>query len=128
MEVTPIVPLLQVSGCLLGSVQSGLHDRRAGQLVRYLLSETERLRPHAVILDFSVIPLIDSFLARVLFDTAQACRLLGSYLIICGLPDAVIISMVELGIVVPFGTATRDVDTALEVVHERYRKVGSANP
>lgn len=110
-----LIPLLSVQGCLLASIQYGLHDRRAWQVGSYLLEQSQQKRPSAVILDFTAIPLIDSFLARVLLDVAKALRLVGSRLIICGLPDAVIISMVELGIVVPSGTAVRDIDTALRL-------------
>lgn len=117
MIQSSIIPLLLVQGCLLGSIQHGLHDRRAWEMGNYLLAQCQRQRPIAVILDFTAIPLIDSFLSRVLLDTAKALRLIGSRMLLCGLPDAVIVSMVELGIVVPAGTAVRDVDAALEIAH-----------
>ena len=113
---TQIIPLLRVQRCLLGSIQYGLHDHRAWEMGQHVLQEAKRLSPRAVILDFTAIPLIDSFLSRVLLDMAKALHLIGTRLLMCGLPDAVIISMVELGIVVPPGTAVRDVDAALDMV------------
>ena len=112
----PILPLLQVRNCLLGSIQHGLHDRRAWEMGQYLLTQSQALRPRAVVLDFTAVAVIDSFLSRILLDTAAGLRLIGSQLLICGLPNPVIVTMVELGIVVPPGTAVRDVDAALNAV------------
>jgi rsbT antagonist protein RsbS len=116
MTESALLPLLQVRKCLLGSIQHGLHDRRAWEMGQYLLTESQAVRPKAVILDFTAINVIDSFLSRILLDTANGLRLIGSRLLLCGLPDPVIVSMVELGIVVPAGTAVRDVDAALDAV------------
>ena len=115
-DESPAVPLLRVGGCLLGSIQHGLHDVRAEQMGTYILREVQSCRPRAVILDFSVIPLVDSFLSRVLIDVHRALRLMGTRLIMAGLPDPVILSMVELGVASPDIITTRDIDAAFELV------------
>lgn len=115
-DESPAVLLLRVGGCLLGSIQHGLHDVRAEQMGVYILQEAQNAHPHAVILDFSVIPLVDSFLSRVLIDVHQALRLMGTRLIMAGLPDPVIVSMVELGIASPDIITTRDIDAAFDLI------------
>jgi len=114
---SPAVPLLRVSGCLLGSIQHGLHDVRAEQMGAYILREAQNRRPRAVILDFSVIPLVDSFLSRVLIDVHRALLLMGTRLIMAGLPDPVILSMVELGVASPDIITTRDIDAAFDLIN-----------
>lgn len=115
----PVVPLLRVFGCLLGSVQHGLHDDAAERLAQYILSEVEKMHPSAVILDFSVIPLVDSFLGRIIFQIHAAMRLMGTQLILVNMPNAVIITMVELGVTTPQILAARDIDAALALVGAR---------
>lgn len=119
VDEAPIVPLLRVFGCLLGSVQHGLHDVAAERMAQYILSEVEKMHPPAVILDLSVIPLVDSFLGRILFQIHAAMHMMGTQLILVNVPNSVIITMVELGVATHQIVAARDIDAALALVREK---------
>jgi rsbT antagonist protein RsbS len=65
--------------------QSALTERVAAQQAR------------GVVLDVSALDLVDSFMARVLNDSARMLRLLGAEVVVCGVQPAVAKSLVELG-------------------------------
>lgn len=110
----PAVPLLYLRNCLLGFVHWVPYDSWAQRIIQDVLAAVVSRRPQAVILDFSMIPLVDSFLSRMVIELHWAVRLLGSQLIIAGLPNEVIMVMVELGVHTFSITTARDVDMALQ--------------
>ncbi len=50
-----------------------------------------------VVIDVSALDIIDSYMARVLNDTARMLRLLGAHVVICGVQPAVALTLVEMG-------------------------------
>lgn len=89
---------------------------KARALVEQILVQVQLLRPKAVILDFSVIPLVDSFLSKALFEVGKSLQLMGTKFIITGIPNEVIVTMVELGIKSRDLKTARDIDEALKII------------
>ena len=92
------VPIVRVGDTLIATVLEDLHDRDAMQLQEDIGSALERTGARGVLLDISIVELIDSFLGRLLNDVAAATRLLGAQAVIVGMQPQVAMTLVELGL------------------------------
>jgi rsbT antagonist protein RsbS len=60
-------------------------------------AEAAHLESKGVVIDVSALDIIDSYMARVLNDTASMLRLLGAEVVVCGVQPAVALTLVEMG-------------------------------
>ena len=103
----------KLESLLLVSVPRDLLDTDVIQLRRQIL---QRLRQHGsrwVLLDFSAVDICDSFFGRFIQSTIEMVSLMGAKVIVSGLQDAVIETMVDLGMSLPDVRAVLDIDDAL---------------
>lgn len=91
------IPILQLGRLLITSVQEDLTDQAAMDLQDALLHRAQTTDADGVVIDVSGMDVVDSFLARVLNDTAQMVTLLGARVVICGIRPAVAVTLVEMG-------------------------------
>jgi rsbT antagonist protein RsbS len=92
------VPIIRIGDVLIASVQEDLNDREAAEFQDELNQMLERTGARGVLLDVSVLQLIDSFLGRMLRDIATGARLLGAQTVVVGIQPAVAVTLVELGL------------------------------
>jgi rsbT antagonist protein RsbS len=92
------VPIIHIGETLIATVQEELADQDALALQEDLSVQLEHTDAQGVLLDLSAVQTVDSFLARVLNDTATQVRLLGAVTVIVGIQPAVAITLVELGL------------------------------
>jgi rsbT antagonist protein RsbS len=92
------VPVIRVGETLIATVLEDLRDRDATDLQLELGTMLERTGARGVLLDVSVVETIDSFLGRMLGETASLARLLGAHTIMVGMQPQVAMTLVELGL------------------------------
>jgi rsbT antagonist protein RsbS len=109
---------------LLVAVPRDLTDSDVLQLRRLVLENVRRYRSRWVLLDFSRVDICDSFFGRFIQSTARMAGLMGSEVIISGLQDAVVETMVELGMTLSNVYAVLDLDDALALSRERQHTGG----
>jgi rsbT antagonist protein RsbS len=102
------VPIIRVGDALIATVQEELRDRDALDLQAALHEAVVRTGAWGVLLDLSAVETVDSFLGRLLSETAAGVRLLGAHTVVVGIQPAVAITLVELGLTL------RGVHTALD--------------
>jgi rsbT antagonist protein RsbS len=95
------VPILQIEGILVVSIQSELSDTDAETLQQRLLETVTETRGRGVLIEVSGLDIVDSYFCRVLRDTAAMCRLMGATTVITGLRPAVAVTLTELGLDLP---------------------------
>ncbi|HEX4856774.1 MAG TPA: STAS domain-containing protein [Limnobacter sp.] len=91
------IPILRLGKILLASVQSDLSDTDAMQFqsdLVHTLSDTEAM---GVLIDITSLEIVDSYMARIINDTASMARLLGAEVALCGVRPFVAMTLVELG-------------------------------
>ena len=91
------VPILRLKGTLLVSIQMDLSDDDALQFQEDLVSKTRETEAAGVVIDITALEVVDSFMARVLNDTANMVRLVGAETVICGMQPAVALTLTEMG-------------------------------
>ena len=91
------IPILRLKNLLLTSIQMDLDDEDALQFQADLLDRTSASRAAGVVIDITALDVVDSFMARVLNDTANMVRLLGAETVICGMQPAVALTLTEMG-------------------------------
>lgn len=103
----------KLDNILLVSVPRDLIDDEVIELRRNVLKAIRQYKTQIVLLDFSQVDICDSFFGRFIYGTSQMTKLMGAQIIISGLQDAVIETMVELGMTLDDVTAVLDLDDAL---------------
>lgn len=115
------IPILQLDGHLLVSIQVDLHDRLALAFMDELGEAVQRTSAIGVILDVSSLRIIDSFIGRVLADIARSVALQGARAVIVGIRPEVALTLVELGVELPGVLTARTVAMAVERLAELER-------
>jgi rsbT co-antagonist protein RsbR len=92
-------PVLPISQGILAMPLIGVIDtQRAALMTQTLLAAIERHRATIVILDVTGVPIIDTQVARVLLQAAEAAKLLGAGTILTGIRPELAQTIVGLGV------------------------------
>jgi rsbT antagonist protein RsbS len=92
------VPILKQGPYLIASIQSALSDEDLVQLRDALVTQVGKLRSRGVIVDVTVLDVMDSFATRTLRDIAYMIRLRGAEMVIVGIQPEVAFALVRLGL------------------------------
>ena len=92
------VPVLKQGDYLIASVQSALSDADLLQLRDDLADRVGQFRSRGVIVDVTVLDVIDSFATRTLRAIAHMLKLRGAETVIVGIQPDVAFAMVQLAL------------------------------
>jgi len=92
------VPVLKQGEYLIASIQSALSDPDLIQLRDDLAKRVGEYRSRGVIIDVTVLDIIDSFATRTLRAIAHMLKLRGAETVIVGIQPDVAFAMVQLGL------------------------------
>jgi rsbT antagonist protein RsbS len=91
------IPILRLDRILLISIQADLSDNDAMQFQSDLVTRVAEVEALGVAIDITALDVVDSYMARVINDTASMVRLLGAEVVICGVQPFVALTLVEMG-------------------------------
>ncbi|MEU5692961.1 STAS domain-containing protein [Actinosynnema sp. NPDC020468] len=103
------VPILELGGVLLVSIQIDLHDQSVLALQEDLAERISATGAHGVVIDISAVEIVDSFIGRMFATIASLSKLFDADTVVVGMRPAVAITLVELGLTLG------DVRTALDL-------------
>jgi rsbT antagonist protein RsbS len=92
------VPILKQGEMLIASMTSNLNDHDLMQMKDEIADKVGRFKSRGVILDVSVLDVMDSFATRTVRAIAETARLRGAETVVVGIQPDVAIAMVQLGL------------------------------
>ena len=116
------VPVLKQGDYLIASVQSVLSDADLVQLRDDLADRVGQFRSRGVIIDVTVLDVIDSFATRTLRAVAHMLKLRGAETVIVGIQPDVAFAMVQLGLTLEGVGTSLDLEEGLAYLDRLAKK------
>lgn len=110
------VPILKQGDVLIASIQSDLSDHDLVQLRDDVAEKVGRFRSLGVIIDVSVLDVMDLFATRTLRVIRDTATLRGAETVIVGIQPEVAIAMVQLGLTLDGVPTALDLEEGLELL------------
>jgi rsbT antagonist protein RsbS len=115
------VPILKQGDVLIASIQSDLSDHDLVQLRDGVAEKVGRFKSLGVIVDVSMLDVMDSFATRMLSTIADTTRLRGAETVIVGIQPEVAVAMVQLGLTLDGIPTALDLEEGLELLKASIR-------
>lgn len=110
------VPLLRQGDLIIASVQEALSDEELADLRDRLAHSVGERYTRAVVVDVSLLDVVDSYAARTLSMLAQVLRLRGAETVVVGIQPEVAFAMSQLGLALHGARTALDLDAALAML------------
>ncbi len=117
-----LVPILKQGDYLIASIQSELNDADLLKLREDLVRRVSDFRSRGVIVDVTVLDVMDSFATRTLRSMAHMIMLRGAETVIVGIQPEVAFSMVQLGLKLEGVETALDLEEGLALLDNRIKK------
>lgn len=111
--------ILKQNKFLIASVQGSMTDADLLQLREELAAGVRRYRSTGVVVDVSMLDVMDSFAVRTLRGIAQMVKLLGAECVVVGIQPDVAFSMVQLGLTLDSTMTALDLEDGLALLDAR---------
>jgi rsbT antagonist protein RsbS len=117
-------PILKQGSYLIASLQGALSDADLEELRGELVETVRRHRSTGVVLDVSLLDVVDSYAARTLRDISHVAKLLGAETVVVGVQPDVAFAMVQLGLTLTGVSTALDLEEGLAMLRGRERAYG----
>jgi rsbT antagonist protein RsbS len=121
------IPILKMGRFLLVSIQVDMDDRTAMSLQDDLTAQIVKHRASGVLIDISSLDVVDSFIGRMLANTAAMARILDANTVVVGMQPSVAITLVELGLSLKGVRSALNVERGMELLQSIARE-GAQEP
>ncbi|HEX8136052.1 MAG TPA: STAS domain-containing protein [Pyrinomonadaceae bacterium] len=92
------IPILKLGRVLIVPIQVDMDDQTVIQLQERILTGLEMTGARGILIDISLLEMVDSFIGRMLSDIAAMARIMDARTVVVGMQPAVAITLVELGL------------------------------
>jgi len=113
------IPILKFGDALLVTIQVDMHDRLATALEEDLTTKIVSFGAKGVLIDISVLEMVDSFIGRMLDNIAAVSRILDAETVVVGMRPAVAITLVELGLSLTGVKTALNVERGMDLIKRR---------
>ena len=120
------IPIIEMRGQLLVSVQRELSDVDAVALQDDILARLRETGAGGVILDVTGMEIVDSYIARVFNDVGSSAASMGARTVLVGLRPAVAMTLVEMDVELTRVRSELTLDRALTYLESAEQRTGAA--
>jgi rsbT antagonist protein RsbS len=113
------IPILKMGRFLLVSIQVDMDDRTALSLQDDLTGQIVKHKAKGVLIDISALDVVDSFIGRMLANTAAMAKILDADTVVVGMQPAVAITLVELGLSLQGVRSALNVERGMDLLRTR---------
>jgi len=110
------IPILKLGEFLLVTIQVDMHDRLAMTLQNDVTDMIVKTGARGVMIDISMLDVVDSFIGRMLGSIASMARILDAETVVVGMQPAVAITLVELGLSLTGVRTALNVDKGMDLL------------
>lgn len=111
--------ILRQNEVLIVSVQGSMTDADLVQMREQLAADVRRFRSTGVVVDVTMLDVMDSFAVRTLRGIAQMVKMLGAECVVVGIQPDVAFSMVQLGLTLEGTVTALDLEDGLNELRAR---------
>lgn len=115
------IPIIKIGDFLIVSIQVDMHDKLAIELQSQILEEISKTGAKGVLIDISVLEMVDSFIGRILSGMASMAAIMDAAVVIVGMQPAVAITLVELGLEMPGVETALNMEKGIEMLENRLK-------
>ncbi len=113
------IPILKMGPFLLVTIQVDLYDRLALNLEADLIETISATSAKGVLIDISVVSIVDSFMGRIIGNIASMSKILDAETVVVGMQPAVAITLIELGLPLTGVHTALNVDKGMELLRSK---------
>ena len=113
------IPILRIGSTLLATVQIDLHDEIAQAFQADVLTTIEKTGATGLIIEISGLDTVDSYVARILAETATMAKLMGTQAVLAGMRPEVAATLVRMGYGMESVRTALNLEDALELLGQR---------
>lgn len=113
-----VVPTIKFKHYLLVPIQIELDDSTVDALQEQVLHEIDEYGVKAIIMDVSMVDIIDSYISFSLSETATMAMMMGCTMVICGIQPQVALTLAQMGVQLKNIKVARDLEHALEMLSD----------
>lgn len=112
------VPILKMGDTLILTIQVELHDKTTIRLQEDILEKIFETKPQGLVIDVSAVSVVDSFLGRMLSDTATMAKTMGVETVLVGIQPEIAITMQEMGLELKGVHASLNLEKGIALLQE----------
>jgi rsbT antagonist protein RsbS len=116
------IPILKMGKFLLVSIQVDMDDQTALRLQDDLTGQIVKHHASGVLIDISALDVVDSFIGRMLANTADMARILDAQTVVVGMQPSVAITLVELGLSLKGVRSALNIERGMELLQSIARE------
>lgn len=111
-----VVPTIKLYDYLLVPIQIELDDTTVEKLQTQILNELQGSNIRGIVIDVSMVDIIDSYISFTLSETAGMAKMMGCYTAICGIQPQVALTLTQMGIKLKDIIVARDLEDAINIL------------
>lgn len=118
------VSIIRLGPNLIVTIQDELSDGQILEMQEQIASTIESYGATGLLLDVTLLDVVDSFLGHTLNQIAAVARLMGTETVVVGLRPGVAMALVELGLEMPHIRSALDVEQGIAFLESSARARG----